>query len=64
MKEIIKKEIALNRKATESLLSDETVSAIAKTAKIIISSLKFYQLSFQFDSNQIELLTKLFFSSD
>ena len=40
MKELIKKEITLNRKATESLLSDETVSAIEKAAKTIISSLK------------------------
>ena len=40
MKEIIKKEIGLNRKTTESLLSDDGVSAIEKAAKMIISSLK------------------------
>ena len=40
MKEIIKKEIELNRKTTESLLSGETVSAIEEAAKMIISSLE------------------------
>ena len=40
MKEIIKKEIGLNRKTMESLLSDDGVSAIEKAAKMIISSLK------------------------
>ena len=45
MKEIIKKEIELNRKTTESLLSGETVSAIEEAAKMIISSLGLYYSS-------------------